>query len=110
MKEAPLFVRSYDLYAWLLQRLDKHDAPSPHLRAAILGEARALLDAVVLALSRFDTTERAAVADEHAALLRVHLRMAADRGLVDTDQLLYCAGELDDIGRQLGGWRKRLGS
>lgn len=55
-----------------------------------------------------DPIERAREADEIATTLRVHLRVARDKGLLTDEQLLFAADRLDNIGRQIGGWRKRL--
>ncbi len=120
MKEAPVFVRAYDLHSWLLDHLDiviEHDEDSaketrffPELRRSVLRHSRRLLNAVSLAVARFDRGERLLEADEQATLLRIHLRLASEKELLDDRQLLYATGELTDIGRQLGGWRRHLES
>ncbi len=107
MKEAPVFIRAYDLYSWLLDRLGQTEK-QPEVRRAVLRHSRTLLDAVSLALSRFDTYIRLIEADEQATLLRVHLRLARDKDLLDDRQLVYATRELRDIGRQIGGWLRRL--
>ncbi|NJL27689.1 MAG: hypothetical protein HC897_07205 [Thermoanaerobaculia bacterium] len=107
MTEAPLFVRSYDLYSWLLDRFAEARS-HPELGRAVLEHGRALLEAVALALARFDVAERLIAADEHATVLRAHLRLASEKGLLTDRQLLHATGELRDIGRQIGGWRKRV--
>ena len=107
MKEAPLFIRAYDLHSWLLDRFGGTGA-YPAIGTAVLRHSAELLDAVSLALSRFDTLERLIEADEHATLLRVHLRLAAEKKLLTDRQLVYVTGELRDVGRQIGGWRRRL--
>jgi hypothetical protein len=42
-------------------------------------------------------------------LLRLHLRLAAEKDLIDHRRLLHANQQMRDIGRQIGGWRKRLG-
>ena len=112
MSEAPLFTRAYDLHGWLLDRLE---APGdggrpayPELRRRVIRTSAALLETVSLALAQFDVHHRLIEADEHATVLRVHLRLAAEKRLLDDRQLLHASGELADIGRQIGGWRRRL--
>ncbi len=120
MKEAPVFVRAYDLHSWLLDRLDgaikgsedsaKEKRCFPELRRSVLRHSRRLLNALSLAVARFERGERLVEADEQATLLRIHLRLASEKELIDDRQLLYATGELTDIGRQIGGWRHHLES
>ena len=107
-KEAPVFIRAYDLHIWLLDRLSGGSELN-EVRRAILHHSRILLEAVTLALSRFETRRRVVEADERVTLLRVHLRLATERRLLDDRQLMYANEILSDIGRQIGGWQKRLG-
>jgi hypothetical protein len=102
--EAPLFVQTMALARWLLQHLD---GPSV-LVERIQRDALRLLDDVVLALKDVDRDESLARADTTAALLRVHLRLSQEVGAIDERQLVYLAGELDAVGRQIGGWQRRL--
>ena len=108
MKEAPVFVQAYDLHSWLLDRF-AGESPLVDVRRGVLEHSRALLESLTLALARFEAGERLVEADEHAALLRVHLRLANDKELLDDRQLVHANRELRDIGRQIGGWRKHLG-
>ncbi len=116
MKEAPVFVRVYDLHGWLLDRLDgesgdegaEDKACFPELTRSVLDHSGRLLNAVSLAVAQFDRGLRLLEADEQATLLRVHLRLACEKKLLDDRQLLYATGELTDIGRQIGGWRRHL--
>jgi len=100
VSDAPLFVRTFDLTAWLLG----HPGDTDVTRAPAL----ALLDAVVLGLKGFDRERNLEDADAAAAVLRVRVRLAHQLGTLDERQLLYAAGELDDIGRQLGGLQRSL--
>lgn len=105
MKEAPLFAQALSLSQWLLTNLA---APSP-LTSRIHAHALDLLERV-LALKGFDRDEQIDQADRSAALLRVHLRLALELGQLDDQRYLFLAGELDGIGRQLGGWQRRQSS
>ncbi len=118
MKEAPVFIRAYDLHSWLLDRLDGDAGPEdgsanskpcfPELARSVLRHSGRLLNAVSLAVARFDRGMQLVEADEQATLLRVHLRLASEKDLLDDRQLLYANGELADIGRQIGGWRRKV--
>ena len=106
MKEAPLYVQTHDLARWLLQNL----APSGPLEARVHEGALSLLDHVVLALKGFDRERNVDGADAATALLRTQLRLARDLDHIDDRQLLFLTRELDSIGRQIGGWLRRLES
>lgn len=83
MSEAPLFVRTFDLVAWLLGHQDDTDVTRVH--------ALLLLDAVVLALKGYDRERNLDDADGAAALLRVRVRLAHQLGTLDDKQLLFAA-------------------
>ena len=107
-EEAPLFVCAYDFYNWLLDRFE-HEDRFTEVCKAVLGNSRSLLENVALALSGHSTGDRVADADEDLVRLRLHLRLAAEKHLIDHRRLLYATEQMRDIGRQIGGWRKRLG-
>ena len=107
VKEAPIFTCTYDLHCWLLDRFDGDKVESHrNTRQTVLHHSRRLLESVTLAFENFDTERQLVEADQSATLLRVFLRLAAQRGLLDDRQLLFANKLLRDIGRQLGGWRK----
>jgi hypothetical protein len=104
-KQAPIFTAAWDLCLWLQRRLKEgcHD-----LERASARESLALLDAVVFALKGIDRAEQLILADQHLIRLRLRLRLAWQAELLTERQALYLLGLADDIGRQLGGWQKRL--
>jgi hypothetical protein len=106
VKEAPLFAQSLSLSQWLLQNLA---VPSP-LRERIHAHALDLLEHLTLALKGFDREEHVEQADRTAARLRVMLRLAHELGQLDEERFLFLAEQLDGIGRQIGGWQRRLAS
>lgn len=107
-ERAPLYVQAHDLAAWLLAHVERWPAGShADLRRRIAGTALELVEAVSLALTfppaRAAESERA---DCCVARLRVLLRLAAGLGLADARQVRFASGELDSIGRMVGGWRR----
>ncbi len=108
MKEAPLFVDAYDLSLRLLTTIDAENLAHPVLASRIAALTLDLLNQLTLALKGFETEAQAALADESLALLRVDLRLAMDLGLVERSLFFGVSEQLDAIGRQLGGWLKRL--
>ena len=107
MKQAPIFTRAYTFFSWLIERLEKVEQQA-FLRGIILDTARLLMESLTLALQGFEPHYHSQRADEALALLRLHLRLGEDHGLLDEKQYLYAVESLDDIGRQLGGWLKSL--
>jgi hypothetical protein len=102
---APLFVHAFDLTAWVLERFGEGtDALSRELCA----KALALLDLVTLALQDRERDLRLTDADELLVGLRLRLRLAGQLGRLDERQLMHVLGLADSVGRQIGGWQKRL--
>lgn len=105
----PIFTRSFDLLAWLLQ-VSNH-LPRSHRH----GFTRRLQDAA------FDLRERLEEAnlrrgnerrvelqraDEALARVRVYLRLASRLGWISSGQYGHGAALIAEIGRLLGGWQK----
>jgi hypothetical protein len=113
MKEAPLFVDAYDLALDLCRLLGSPSTDGEHRCCGELGKrvsatALDLLERITLTLKGYDQEDNAEQADERLAVLRVHLRLAMDLGLIERQRHLALIELLDAIGRQLGGWLKRL--
>ncbi len=108
MQEAPLFVDAYDLALTLGQQFDQPNDQPSHLAARIVATGFDLLEEITLALKGYEPEAHADSADERLAVLRVQLRLAMDLGLVERAKFLQTAEQIDTIGRQLGGWLKRL--
>lgn len=102
---APLFRDAFRLAEWLLARLA--DDPRP-LAGALARSALLLLEEITLALRGSDRVERVFAADDRLAILRVELRLAGATGLLREGQAQHALTIADTIGRQLGGWQRRL--
>ena len=103
---APIFTRGFDFYCWLLDRISETER-SQCLGKPLIQQSRRLIEAVTLALQGFSTYENLRVADEATALLRLHLRVGENKGLLDERQYHFALDTLNDMGRQLGGWLKK---
>jgi len=106
MKQAPLFVRCFDLYCWLLDRFD--DSETGCVQRVLLDRCRRLLESATLGLQGHDPLERAYAAEEAAALARLHLRVAEERKLLTLAQYERSVEALDEIGGHLSAWRRQL--
>jgi len=108
-RDAPLYVQSRDLAAWVMERAARWTgAEGDRLGRDTHAAARDLVEACALALTfparRGDWLEAADVA---ALRLRERLRLAALLGLLSRRQLRFVDGRLAEVGRMIGGWRKR---
>lgn len=106
MKEAPLHRDTLALCGVLLQDMGRQgtEAFGRHMAAVALG----LLDDVTLAVAGHRRRDRLEDADAGLRLLRTHLRLAHELDLLDRDVFLDLSDQADQVGRQLGGWLKRL--
>ncbi len=105
-KQAPLYTDTTALCEWLLRHFSEDQRSLPQ---RICNTALDLLDAVVLALHDRHRHDQIEQADERLLALRTQLRLAAALGIFSDSQLLHILERADTIGRQLGGWRRRLG-
>ena len=103
---APIFTASWDLCVWILTktRAQPHDVLAQELAT----EALRLLDAVTLALKNIDRASTLEEADLVLLRLRLRLRLAVEIDWLTDRQGQFALALADDIGRQLGGWQKRL--
>jgi hypothetical protein len=104
--EMPLFTDAFALCEWLLGLLGADDKV---LSRALCKGALSLLQSVTLALKGRSREAQLAAADEQLIALRVQLRMACATGVLTKSQLLHGMEAMDNLGCQLGGWRRHLG-
>ena len=103
---APIFTASWDLCAWLLKTTQSH--PHDVLARSLAENALRLLDNITLALRNIDRENALWDADIILVQLRLRVRLAEETELFKAHQRQYALDQLDDIGRQLGGWQKTL--
>lgn len=105
--ELPVIQRAYDLLKWTSERVARFPrAHRPALGAALVGRLHALFDALLeakYARARGDALDRANVLVEQ---LRFRVRLAFDLRCLRATGYGFAAGELDAIGKMVGGWRK----
>lgn len=114
MPDSPIFVKVYDLLVWLLPRTLKF--PREHrftLASRIQTCAFDLQRALVQAAKAENATAAAAAlrqADVELSELRLHLRLSTDLKLLEGRGYEYAARGVDEVGRLLGGWQRKLGT
>lgn len=108
MKASPIFTRSYDFLQWLIPATVKF--PRQHrfvLAQQLQQQAFALESALVQAGQGNDVNAALQKADHALSLLRTYLRLAQDLNLLQRSRYEHGARMLDEIGRLLGGWKKK---
>lgn len=102
---APIYTDTFKLCQWLLDHFDN----TPHVLAQrITICALDLLQAITLALKGRRREDQVDIADENLIILRTHIRLAQACGLLSESQMIHVLQQANLIGRQLGGWIKRL--
>lgn len=99
--------QTHELLAWLIPRLDHF----PRARRFTLGERLetgllAILEDLVDAAYRRDKQEVLARANRRLAVVRHLWRLAYELKLLNLRRYEYGSRLLDDLGRQIGGWRR----
>jgi len=107
MKKSPLYRDTFALCGVLQTTLEKGHQHAP-LRRRLAEGALRLLDHVTLAIHGFDSSERLNLADAELCTLRIHLTLALELGVIDEESFLGFTEQADVVGRQIGGWLKKL--
>jgi len=110
MKESPIFVKTFDFLKWVLGHTEKFPKTQRFFLAKRLNDAlfdfyELLSEAVLLKDGQHRQTLRAA--DVRLMRTRHYLRLAMELHYLNLRQYEYAAGEIQEIGRLLGGWLKK---
>jgi len=105
-RAAPLYTRAHDLARDLLPRVEAGGYPA--LRHRLATEAQELLCEVSLALTFPDgRAAHQAAADRSVTRLKVLVRLARELDVLTERGARHVGEQLVEIGRILGGWRRR---
>lgn len=108
-REMPIFTRTFDMLAWLLEATNNFPRSYRHsFTQRLLDAAFDLSEALQEANLRYGQAriERLNRADEALDKLRHYLRLAARLGWLKPGQYEHVAAMTAEIGRLLGGWHK----
>lgn len=107
---APLFVQAYDLSLYVLERTAAFPKQQRFVLARRVEDAALdLLEHVALALqSERQRRARVEAADQALTRLRLAWRLARDRNHLCERRYAHAATQIDEIGRMLGGYLKKL--
>ncbi len=113
MSESPIFAKTYDLIQWLVPKSSKFSRQYRFsLALPILEHAFALQRNLVQAAKAGDKAEAARhlkEADVELTLLRYKIRLCRDLNMLQLGSYEHASRLIDEIGRLLGGWQKKIG-
>lgn len=110
MKESPLFTKSYDFIKWLIPLTVKFPREQRFVIAARL-QQRSLdfMEQLYIIASTANKRTALARADVYLKQLRFYLRLSHDLQLITTRRYEFASRQVEEIGRLLGGWIKKIG-
>jgi len=109
MKQSPIFTRTYDLLRWLIPLTTKFPRPHRFVLAARLQETTLRFQERLIEAGRSQQpAPLLAQADTDLTKLRLYLRLCRDLALIKFNQYEHGQRMVDEIGRLMGGWRKKV--
>lgn len=108
MKQSPIFIKHYDLMAWLIPcTLAFPRSQRGVLARQIQTELFRLQEALVEAATNEQPLPSLMQADRALIRLRTYLRLSHDLKLLSTSQFAHVSQLTGEVGRLLGGWQKQ---
>lgn len=110
LKDLIIFAKAYELLAWLHQLVAKYPKAERFVLAARTENAALDLLSAIIEANHAGGDKAAALGSVELALerQRIWLRLAFDLRYISLKQYEQGARRTDEIGRLLGGWRKRF--
>ena len=113
MSESPIFVKTYDLLKWLVPITTKFSREYRFSLALPIQEhafaVQRHLVSAAKASSQRETIQYLREADVELTLLRYKIRLCRDLKLLKMNSYEHASRLIDEVGRLLGGWKKRVG-
>lgn len=110
--QSPLFVKTYDFLLWLIPLTTKFPKAQRFLLAERLsGMALDFYDLLLEAVQQPKTQAlKLDEADKLLAKIRLYVRLSNDLGCMSLGQFEHAARLMDELGRLLGGWKRKNNS
>lgn len=107
--QSPLFVKTYDFLLWLLPLTLKFPKAQRFLLAERLGGMALDFYDLILeaAIDQQNQPETLSQADRLLVKIRLYLRLSFDLRCFNAGQYEHAALLLDELGRLLGGWKRK---
>ena len=110
MQESPIFTKTYDLLKWLLPATQKFPKEQRFMLAKkIQDTAFNLQDALLAAGLGYEKPRHLQEADVALRRLQIYIRLSHDLKFISMRQYEHVSRMTVEIGRILGGWRKKAG-
>jgi hypothetical protein len=108
--QSPIFIKTYDYLLWLIPLTLKFPRSQRFLLAERLSKlALDFYDQILEAVMEPEVqAERLQQADRTLTKMRLYARLSYDVGCISLGQLEHNARRLDEIGRLLGGWKRKV--
>jgi len=108
-QQSPLFVKTYQFLLWMLHITLKFPKAQRFLLAERLGKMTLdFYDLIVEAVSEpSHQTQKINQADQMLTKIRLYVRLSFDLQCMSIGQYEYAARLLDELGRLLGGWKRK---
>jgi len=107
--QSPIFVKTYDFLLWLIPLTLKFPKSQRFLLAERLSKMALdfydLILAAVMEPQRQD--EKLDEADRLLTKIRLYVRLSHDLHCISLGQLEHAARLMDEIGRLIGGWKRK---
>ena len=107
MKQSPIFIKHYDLMAWLIPCTLKFPKSQ---RGVLARQMQTELFRIHEALVDAGTSEQPSTSlvevDRGLIRLRTYLRLSRELRLLSVEQFEHAARLADEVGKLLGGWKK----
>jgi hypothetical protein len=109
MKQSPIFVKYYDLMAWLIPRtLAFPKSQRGVLARQLQSELFRIYELMVEAGTRADPLPILAEVDKGLIRLRTYLRLCWELKLLSPGQYEHVSRLVTEVGKLLGGWIRSL--
>lgn len=110
MEESPIFTKTYDLLLWLIPCTQKFPKDQRFVLAKrIQDTVFELQEALIAAGMGIEKARNLQGADVRLRQLQVYLRLSHDMKFITMKQYEHVSRMMVEIGRILGGWRKKAG-
>jgi hypothetical protein len=107
--QSPIFIKTYDFLLWLIPLTLKFPKSQRFLLAERLSKMALdfydlILDAV---MEPERQNERLNAADKLLTKIRLYVRLSHDLHCISPGQFQHAARQIDEIGRLIGGWKRK---
>ena len=110
MEESPIFTKTYDLILWLLPATQKFPKDQRFVLAKRIQDSLfGFQEALIAAGMGIEKARNLQTADILLRQLQLYMRLSHDMKFITMKQYEHVSRMMIEIGKILGGWRKKAG-